>query len=316
MALLLRAPRDFEETSTSGPGVCVTCGEWLVRYVPYCTVCKTPFEGPAPGEGLLDPKEKTGGTVRLAHLSDLHLGRPLVKPDPLEVLRIWLGAFVEARADVVVISGDLVQRAGDKRSLRAARGALEASSLPFVVVPGNHDVGRPGVLGPFEEIFGSFPRIEAHGGVNFLLLDTNAGLLPDERRRHERLFARIACFVEGRVGEGQLERLDEALSNADDGPRVMVLHHHLVSQPNRSRRFGLMAPLQDAHAVRRWAVANRVVLALHGHQHVMRRAGVQSGGLVVLNGGSSTLIGPPYRARIVDILEDGRRRVIPVELRL
>lgn len=319
MPLLLRTHRDFGESPTAGPGTCLTCGEWLIRYVPYCTVCLTPIEGrvgdhsPKP---LVDDKEKVEGAVRLAHLSDLHLGRPRAKPNPLEILRIWLGSFVGALTDVVIISGDLVQRTGDRKSFVAVRSVLEESGLPFVVVPGNHDVGRPGVPGIFEQVYGTFPRVEIHAGVAFILIDSNAGLPPDERRRHERLFARVACFVEGRVGQAQLARLDEELEKIGDLKRVMVLHHHLVAQPDRYRRFGFMGPLQDAHMVRRWAVSRKVILALHGHHHVMRRAGVQSGSLVVLNGGTSTLKGPPYRARLIDLQPDGNRRVIPVELRL
>ncbi len=316
MALLLRAPRDFEDSSTVGPGTCQTCGEWLIRYVPFCAICFTPIEKAAPEEPMRRSTDKSEDAVRLVHLSDLHLGRPLAKPNPLDLLRIWLGAFSDAQVDVVVISGDLVQRSNDRKSLAAVRRALEDSSIPFVVVPGNHDVGRPGKHGAFEDVFGSFPRVETHAGVTFLLVDSNAGLPPHERRRHERLFARVVCFVEGRVGGAQLEKLDSLLGASEPGPRVMVLHHHLVPQPNRSVKLGLMFPLQDAHSVRRWAVSRRVALALHGHHHVMRRAGVQSGGLVVLNGGSSTLVGPPYRARIIDLYQGGNKRVIPVELRL
>lgn len=316
MALLIRSSRDFESPSSKLPGSCRTCGEWLVRYVPYCTVCGTPNEPNSGEETTEGGPDKPEGTVRIAHLSDLHLGRPLRKRNPLETLRIWLGAFEDTGVDVVVVSGDLVHKPSDKRSLREARGALESSSIPFVVAPGNHDITSPGKAGAFEEVFGSYPRVETHANVTFLLVDSNAGLPPDERRRHERLFARVVCFVEGRVGEAQLDALDAQLSTGDDGHRIMVLHHHLVSQPNASRRVGLMAPLQDAQTVRRWAVSRRISVALHGHHHVMRRAGVQGGGLVVLNGGTSTLIGPPFRARMVDLLPGGRRRVLPVELRL
>ncbi len=315
MALLLGSHRDFD-VADQNLRSCRTCGEWLVRYVPYCTVCNTPVGPVAFPEAGGTPGEKAEGAVRIAHMSDLHLGRPRATPKPFDTFRIWMDALAEVGVDIVAISGDVVQRPGDVKSLRAARGILEESGLPFVVVPGNHDIDRPGKPGSFEDIFGTFPRTETHHGLTFILIDSNAGLPPDERRRHERLFARIVCFVEGRVGEEQLRELDDMLEVAPKGPRVLLLHHHLVSQPQWVVRMGLMAPLQDAHVVRRWAMSQGVILALHGHHHIMRRAGVQSGGLVVLNGGSSTLEGPPYRARLVDVHRGGKRRVVPVELRL
>jgi 3',5'-cyclic AMP phosphodiesterase CpdA len=316
VALLLRSARDFDGGGAAPERTCQTCGEWLVRYVPYCTVCRTPAASPALEIDQDAVREKTAGAIRIGHLSDLHLGRPMTKRSPLDLFRIWLGALAESEVDVVVVSGDLVQRATDRRSLVSAREALGSSGLPWVVVPGNHDVARPGEPGVFEEVFGAYPRVEVHAGITFILIDTNAGLPPGARGRHERIFARFGCFVEGRVGEAQLEALDRLLDAAPEGPRVLVHHHHLVSQPEWTRKIGFMFPLQDADAVRRWAVSRGVVLALHGHHHQMRRAGVQEGGLVVLNGGSSTLVGPPYRARLVDLQPGGNRRVIPVELRL
>jgi len=72
----------------------------------------------------------------ILHGSDLQIGRPY-RPAPA-------GAFLElARAlepDVVVVSGDLTQRA-KAREYRVARDFLDAlAPRPVVVTPGNHDV--------------------------------------------------------------------------------------------------------------------------------------------------------------------------------
>src|SRR5436190_18217785 len=70
----------------------------------------------------------------LLHLSDLHFGR--VDPVLLEPL----GAFArELAPDVVVVSGDLTQRARSEQ-FRQARRFLDGQPSPQIVVPGNHDV--------------------------------------------------------------------------------------------------------------------------------------------------------------------------------
>src|SRR5918998_4762766 len=70
----------------------------------------------------------------LVHLSDLHFGRidySVVEP---------LIATVKAiKPDVVVISGDLTQRARSEQ-FQEARRFLDALPSPQIVVPGNHDV--------------------------------------------------------------------------------------------------------------------------------------------------------------------------------
>ena len=70
----------------------------------------------------------------LAHISDLHFGRL----DPA-VLPALTRAIHEAKPDVVVVSGDLTQRAR-RREFSAARRYLDGLPSPQIVVPGNHDV--------------------------------------------------------------------------------------------------------------------------------------------------------------------------------
>ena len=77
--------------------------------------------------------------------------------------------------------------------------------------------------------------------------------------------------------------------------------------------LGTMGVLQDADAVRCWAVEHKVTLVLHGHKHAMLRTGMLGGEILLLNGGSSTQA-PGPRARLVDFLEGHHRRVVEVEL--
>ncbi|MGZ8265598.1 MAG: metallophosphoesterase, partial [Burkholderiales bacterium] len=79
----------------------------------------------------------------LVHLSDLHFGR--VNEAVLGPLARRIGAIAP---DVVVVSGDLTQRAR-KRQFRAARAFLDTLPTPQIVVPGNHDIPLYNVFARF-----------------------------------------------------------------------------------------------------------------------------------------------------------------------
>lgn len=300
---------------------CLVCGKELIQYVPHCTSCHAPVpvEPNEPGDPLRSPD----GMTRIAHLSDLHI------PDPgspqLGCLATWLGELRRCGTSVVAISGDLANRGDRGDVFKAARDVLVSSGLEWCVVPGNHDAPVPDELDRFGVTFGRYPRIEVHAGVQFLLVDSNAGIPPEERTFLERnILARCrkvnGCITEGRIGSEQLDRLGRLLESLPKGPRVLVLHHHLV--PQAAERIvcvcedvlGTMNVLQDAYAVRTWASRHGVALALYGHKHDMMHLGVLEGPLVALGGGSSTKEPSPFRARLVD-MDSGRcRRVIEVAL--
>ncbi|MEJ7616545.1 MAG: metallophosphoesterase [Pyrinomonadaceae bacterium] len=88
----------------------------------------------------------------LIHLSDVHFGRvdyslidPLVK-------------FVnELRPHVVVVSGDLTQRARAAQ-FKEARAFLDRLPKPQVVVPGNHDVPLYNVFARFLKPLDNYRR--------------------------------------------------------------------------------------------------------------------------------------------------------------
>src|SRR5438876_4044918 len=87
------------------------------------------------------------------HLSDLHFGR--VDPSLVEPL---VAAIAEARPDLVVVSGDLTQRAKTAEFEQAAR-FLGRLPTPQIVVPGNHDVPLYNVVA---RMFRPLDKFRAH----------------------------------------------------------------------------------------------------------------------------------------------------------
>ncbi len=303
--------------------ICEVCGTRLIQYVPRCSACGA--ERP-PRVHATSSLQRQPGCTRIAHLSDLHVGSNGTNPTALECFLWWIEELQQISVDALVISGDLVDCSEDLSSLQAIRKALEGSQIDWHVVPGNHDVpSEPGTASSFAAVFGRFPKVKRSGFVEFILLDSNAGIPFTERGTYDRVIAPTglfgACITDGRVGRQQLAECDAGLAPERPAHRILVLHHHLVHQqaeplcgPLRDDFARTMRALQDAAAVLEWAAARGVSMVLHGHKHLAMRAGVHRGGIAVLGGGSSTQGPPPFRSRIIDLDPTGGRRVIDVEM--
>src|SRR4029453_11926234 len=72
--------------------------------------------------------------MRLAHVSDLHLGAE----EPAAVAGL-LADVAAQRVDQGLVSGDLTMRAR-RAKFRAAPALLDELGVPWVSVPGNHDL--------------------------------------------------------------------------------------------------------------------------------------------------------------------------------
>ncbi len=91
-------------------------------------------------------------SLRLLHLSDVHFGR--VNP---ALIAPMLRAVEGLAPDLVVISGDLTQRARPAQ-FAAARGFLDRLPVPWMAVPGNHDIPLDRPFRRFFRPFGAYRR--------------------------------------------------------------------------------------------------------------------------------------------------------------
>jgi 3',5'-cyclic AMP phosphodiesterase CpdA len=149
----------------------------------------------------------------LAHLSDLHFGRE--DRASLEPLRRRLR---ELAPDVVVVSGDLTQRARS-RQFRAARAFLDTLPKPQLVVPGNHDVPLFNLFARFLAPLGGYRRAIA--------ADLEPSYVDDEIALLGINTARSFTWKTGAVSEKQLARVRE-LARLDRAVKVLVTHHPLA----------------------------------------------------------------------------------------
>lgn len=186
----------------------------------------------------------------LVHLSDLHFGR--VDEALLEPLRALVHQIAP---DVVVVSGDLTQRAKSEQ-FEAARAWLDTLPGPQIIVPGNHDISLYNVFRRFVQPLERYKRYITDelapayidGEIAVLGLNT----------------ARSLTFKDGRVNEEQIAQIRERLAGlAPDVTRIVVTHHPF-DLPEAAKEEEVVGRAVDAMKA---FAASGVDVLLAGHLH-------------------------------------------------
>lgn len=187
----------------------------------------------------------------IIHVSDLHFGRVdkfLLKP---------LIAYAEAmNPDVVVVSGDLTQRAKSAEFIEA-RAFLDALPARKIVVPGNHDVPLFNVFARFIHKLAKYQRYITndlepfHGDDEIAVLGMNT--------------ARSFTLKDGRLGKEQIQRIEAKMGPIDEAVTKILVTHHPFDFPAHSHHKEVVGRADRAMA----AIARcGVHLILSGHLHV------------------------------------------------
>jgi 3',5'-cyclic AMP phosphodiesterase CpdA len=156
--------------------------------------------------------------------------------------------------ELIVASGDLTHRGRPEQHKRAS-DFLKSLGRPIFAVPGNHDIPYT----PVARFTRTYEQFERHWQTT------------EPTYRSERLHVvglnsvRPWRHQSGRIRDAQLADATDRLADAAPGTlRVIVLHHHLLGAPWRSRkkpvasRSRVLAALVDAGA--------ELILAGHIHQ--------------------------------------------------
>ena len=188
----------------------------------------------------------------LAHISDLHFGR--IDPCVVEGL---LADITARRPDLIVISGDLVQRAKVSH-FRQARAFLQRLPFPYLVVPGNHDIPVYNVVRRFLNPLGNYKRYISKDLSPFHV-DSEIAVLGINTAR-----SAIMDFSEGRMNKAQIRRIREVFCDMPDTVfKVLFTHHPFLPPPDAPRtklvgRAKLALPALEACGID---------LLLAGHLH-------------------------------------------------
>ncbi len=192
----------------------------------------------------------------IAHISDLHFG--------YEDMRVADGLAADLHAvhpHVVVVSGDLTQRAR-RRQFRRAAAYLQRLPEPQIVIPGNHDI-------PLFDVIRRF----------FFPLDRYRDLLSAEMRPFYRddeiailgintarswTWRWKGFWKDGRISPEQLEDIRHRLGEARPEFRVVVTHHPFIPAPGE-RAHGIVGQAAQALAMMEQCGVDMV---LAGHLHI------------------------------------------------
>ncbi|CAK0766096.1 3',5'-cyclic AMP phosphodiesterase CpdA [uncultured Gammaproteobacteria bacterium] len=189
----------------------------------------------------------------IAHISDLHFGRL----DPL-VVEGLLTDLSAARPWLIVISGDLVQRA-KRRHFRAARIFLDRLPAPYLIVPGNHDIPTYNVLLRLLDPFGNYRRFITTD-LSPRLIEADIAVLGLTTPRQF-----ILNFAHGRINHAQVEQVHEVFAPLPNSVfKVLVTHHPFLPPPDEPTK----SLTGRAETVMPHLAASGVDLMLAGHYHL------------------------------------------------
>lgn len=186
--------------------------------------------------------------MRIVQMSDLHVGAGLFRPD---LLSAAVEEANELSPDLVAVAGDLTME-GFRWEFEEAKSYLDHLECPNVVVAmGNHDAKSVGYW-HFEDLFGLREQVVTvsvpEGEAKVVVLDSSK---PD--------------LEEGEVGREHYAWLDSEFRDWDRGPKVLVVHHHILAVPGTGRDTNNLRDAGDVMAILREL---GVDLVLSGHRHV------------------------------------------------
>jgi 3',5'-cyclic AMP phosphodiesterase CpdA len=188
----------------------------------------------------------------ILHVSDPHFGT-----EQERVVQALLACARELKPDLVVVSGDITQRARTPQFARAACFVRELGAPHILAIPGNHDVPLFDVVAravsPYAQYVRFFgPDLEPRFAASDCLV---LGVKTTRRYRH----------VDGEVSSAQCQRVAADLRRASPAQLRLVVVHQPLAVPRTSEQKNV-AHGRD-QAVSAWADAG-ADLVLSGHVHL------------------------------------------------
>ncbi|MFT4192143.1 MAG: metallophosphoesterase [Comamonas sp.] len=210
-----------------------------------------------------------GAPCRILHLSDPHFGTE--RADVMAALEAFVA---RARPTLMVLSGDLTQRA-QASQYRAARRFIDRlqqrCGAPWVAIAGNHDI----------------PLFNLAARLAWPLRQYRASICADLEPEYADSCALVLCVntvrrwrhKDGAVSRAQIERVAQRLQRAAPGQLRVVVTHQPVHVIEPRERENLL--IGHAEAVRRWAQAGAdLILGGHIHSAYVRPLGASPAGVL------------------------------------
>lgn len=187
----------------------------------------------------------------LLHLSDLHFGTEIEAC--LDAIRLFC---TQHRPEVIVVSGDITQRARYQQFYNC-RQFLDSLNIPYLIVPGNHDIPLYHVWNRF---FSPFTRYQYFFGQLEPTLETEhfyiVGVNSIRRRYHTR----------GHISIEQIQTTYERLQQGPANKIKLVVFHQPFYTPPDDEHGIKDCPVLGKMALEKWSTTGLFGM-LHGHLH-------------------------------------------------
>ncbi|WP_338052491.1 metallophosphoesterase family protein [Rhodoferax lacus] len=187
----------------------------------------------------------------MLHLSDTHFGTE--QPRVVEAL---VALAAQQRPDVVVLSGDITQRARPAQ-FRAAKAFVDRLGAPVLAIPGNHDIALLDVWARLTRPYARYAQVfgadlePVVSSPDWLIVGVNT--------------TRAWRHVHGEVSAAQIARVATVLSAATPEQLRVVVVHQPLAVPAGGEASNLLRG--HAEATRAWAQAGADIV-MGGHIHL------------------------------------------------
>ncbi|MEI8338136.1 MAG: metallophosphoesterase [bacterium] len=153
----------------------------------------------------------------IVHLSDLHFGKIDAKRvNPL------IKKISEIKPDLIIVSGDLTQRATEKE-YKDAKKFFRKLDRPIFVIPGNHDIPLINIFQRLTDPFKKYKKIISTDLNPFYCDETIAIAGINSVRRYK--------ITSGRISSKQISTTEKLLDNLDPKLIKIVVCHHPLDLP-------------------------------------------------------------------------------------
>ena len=158
--------------------------------------------------------------ITLMHISDLHAGPPF-SADKAELI---VREAEEIQPDLMVLSGDLVQRADFTSHWHQITAFIERLPQPRIIVPGNHDIP---MFNQIARQLWPFRRYQKHISSELQPIVEIEGMVAIGANT-----VRSFTIEGGKLSKRQIAQLEATLKGyPEDICKVVVMHHHVVLPP-------------------------------------------------------------------------------------
>jgi 3',5'-cyclic AMP phosphodiesterase CpdA len=187
-------------------------------------------------------------TIKILHLSDLHFGT-----EKDDLVKLLIDDVQAQRPDIVIISGDLTQRARKTQFIRARNFLNDLKAANVICVPGNHDIPLYNILQRFTVPFYYYKKyITQTLCVSFF--QNNLAILGVNSVTPYKPMG-------GYVTDKQLQLVTDFFAPMPDNVfKIVVMHHNLI----KSERHSI---INDAEKLIKQFAECNVNIILSGHIH-------------------------------------------------